>query len=91
MNLTRLANSPPQVGQPTSRSWLWHRRCSCYDPLLNLITSESLAPYLELRHGSVPPLTARPAADDVMALQIFSVTLHVPVEVLGIVPPDIRC
>jgi len=31
--------------------------------------------FLEFRDGSVPPLTARPATDDVMALQILRVAL----------------
>ena len=54
-----------------------------------MISIEDLTSYLEFRDGSVPPLAARPATDDVMALQILRVTLYVPVEILGIVPPDI--
>ena len=43
--------------------------------------------HLKFRDGIVPPLTTSPATDDVMTLQIIRVTLHMPVEVLGIVPP----
>ena len=58
------------------------------DKFLFLFGSEVKTQYLEFRDGSVPPLAARPATDDVMTLQILRVTLHVPVEVLGIVPSE---